>query len=152
MERVLNSNIGAVTTARLALAPSAQTAGATASATGLSIDRFSLVSPPNSALFCAGYTGNLATGKTLSISLDVQDSADGVNFSDYATTAAQVVATGTTGSSAVAGQVTFSVNLTSAREWVRLITVPTLSATQTDTCTVFGTVTFGGQDRIPSPA
>ena len=124
--------------------------------TGQTIDRFSIGSssngsPPLSALVAVLFSATLASGKTLSVTYDVQDSPDGTNFSDYATTAAVVVATGPSGGGVVRGQSELQVSLTSARRYVRLLFVPDLSATGTDTAVAIGAAFVGGFDRLAAP-
>lgn len=121
--------------------------------TGQTIDRegFAGGSLPNSAEIAVLFSATLASGKTLSVTFDVQDSPDGTNFSDYATSAALVAATGPSGGGTVRGQLEYQVNLTSARRYVRLLFVPDCSATGTDTATVIAAGFFGGFDRLAAP-
>lgn len=131
-------------------------AGDATTVTGQTIDRFSIGSnsngsPPLSALVAVLFSATLASGKTLSVTFDVQDSPDGTNFSDYATTAAIVVATGPSGGGTVRGQSELQVSLTSARRYVRLLFVPDLSATGTDTAVAIGAAFVGGFDRLAAP-
>lgn len=136
------------------------TAGGSGNATtvtGYTIDRMkigasgSTGSMPLSALVAVLFGTTLQSGKTLSVSFDVQDSPDGTNFSDYQTAASAVVATGPSGGGAVTGQAELQVSLTSARRYVRLLFVPTLSATGTDTATVIGAAFVAGFDRLAAP-
>jgi len=149
------TNIGAEgTTRRMSPAGTgAQTAGATATITGVTIDRggFSGGSLPRSAEFAALFDTTLQSGKTLSVTFDLQHSTNNSTFTDFATSAAVVAATGPSGGGAVQGQVAFNVNLTGAYRYVRLLTVPTLSAIGTDTVTLISTGFFAGFDRLASP-
>ncbi len=105
-------------------------------------------SMPLSGELAALFSATLASGKTLSVSFDLQDSPDGVNFSDYATQAATVVATGPAGGGTVSGQSAFNVNLSGARRYLRALMVPTLSATGTDTAVFVTSGVFAGFDRL----
>lgn len=127
--------------------------GDAASITGGTVDRenFANGSLPNSAEIGALFSATLASGKTLSVAFDVQDSADGAAWSDYFTQGATAVATGPSGGGVVTGQSNIAVNLTSARRYVRTILVPDLSATGTDTAVVIAAGFFGGFDSLPAP-
>jgi len=125
--------------------------------TGQTIDRMAIGTSgssgamPLSALVAVLFSATLASGKTLSVTFDVQDSPDGTNFSDYATSAALVVATGPSGGGTVRGQSVQQVSLTSARRYVRLLFLPDLSATGTDTAVAMGAAFVGGFDRLAAP-
>lgn len=130
------------------------TAGGTGDATsvtGLTIDRFANGSPMGVMDAGVAYEATLASGATLSIGSAVQDSADGTNWSDYQTAAAVVAATGPSGGGAVGGMFDLgSINLSSARRYVRVNIKPDLSATGTDTASL-RSVGFGaGFDRLPN--
>lgn len=148
-------NVGALgTTRRLSPAGTgAQTAGATATVTGVTIDRegFAGGSLPRSVEVAALFDTTLQSGKTLSVYFDVQHSTNNTTWTDYATQASVVAATGPSGGGAVQGQTSFSVDLGGAYRYVRLLTVPTLSATGTDTVTLVATGFFAGYDRLAAP-
>lgn len=157
---VQQRNIGAVGDLLRLSDQASATAGGTGDATtvtGYTIDRMKIGSSgsagsmPLSALVAVLFAATLASGKTLSVTFDVQDSPDGTNFSDYQTAAAAVVATGPSGGGAVTGQAVLQVSLTSARRYVRLLFVPDLSATGTDTATAIGAAFVGGFDRLAAP-
>lgn len=120
---------------------------------GYSLDRegFAGGSLPNTALLGILFTATLAATKTLSIAVDVQHSADGSTWVDYATQAATVVATGPTGGGTVTGQLPFGVDLTGANRFVRVNFTPDLSATATDTAELIACGAFGGFDTLPAP-
>lgn len=149
---VLQHNVGQLgTTRRLSPAGTgAQTAGAAATITGVTVDRggFASGSLPRSAEIAALFDATLASGKTLSFYFDVQDSPDGTNFSDFATSTTTVALTGVSGGAAQQGQLSFNVDLNGARRYVRLLAVPVFSATGTDTATVVNTGFFAGFDRL----
>ncbi|MBB3297891.1 MULTISPECIES: hypothetical protein [unclassified Rhizobium] len=152
---VTQHNIGGLgSLKRLSAGASAVAAGAgdATTTTGVTIDRmgFGIGSMPNSLAAAVLWDTVLATGKTLSIGYAVQDSADGTNFSDYQTAAAAVVATGSTGASALAGELQVDVDLQSARRFVRFNSLPDLSATQTDTAVTRAAGFFAGFDRLPA--
>lgn len=156
-DNVTQHNIGALITERVASKALSFTAGGAsdnATWTGISIDREALASGslPDSALFALLFDATLASGKTLSVGLGVQDSADNSAFSDYSTLASAVVATGPSGGGAVQGQVPFAVDLGSARRYVRFNSLADMSATGTDTAVTIGSATLGGFDRLAAPA
>ena len=153
---VTQRNIGAKGDLLRLSAQAALTAGGSGDATtvtGVTIDRegFAGGSLPNSALIGALFSATLASGKTLSVTFDVQDSPDGTNFSDYATTTALVAATGPSGGGTVVGELNVQVNLTSARRYFRVLFYPDLSAVSTDTATAIAAGFVAGFDRLAAP-
>lgn len=152
---VTNRNISQLGALRRLSSGSSATAASTGDATsvtGVTVDRmgFGIPSMPMSLALGIVYETNLATSKTLSIGYAVQDSADGSNWSDYQTATYAVVATGSTASSALTGQLEVAVDLSSARRYVRANYQPDLSATQTDTASFRAVGFFAGFDRIPA--
>lgn len=157
MNIVVQRNVAALITQRAASAPGSAVAAGSGDATtvtGISINREGLGngSLPDSALFAVNFGATLASGKTLSLALTVQDSADNSSWSDYQTQASAVVATGPSGGGVVNGQANLGVNLTSARQWIRLNWQPDLSATGTDTSVGIGVAVLAGFDRLAAPA
>lgn len=151
---VLQRDVGSLGSLKRLSAAAAATAASTGDSTtttGATIDRaaFSSGSMPKSLAAAIVYDATLATGKTLSIGYAVQDSADGSTWADYQTATYAVVATGATAASVAAGELEVSVNLTSARRYVRLNSAPDLSATQTDTAVTRAVGFFAGFDRLP---
>jgi len=135
---------------------SSATAGGTGDATsvtGATIDRFSIGngSMPNVANVGVIYDAVLASGATLSIGYAVQDSGDGATWADYQTATYAVVATGPSGGGTKTGVFDIgSVNLSSARRYVRLNYMPDLSAANTDTASFRAIGFAAGYDRLPN--
>jgi hypothetical protein len=153
---VLQRNVGALGDLLRLTDQAALTAAGSGDATtvtGQTIDRegFAGGSLPNSAEIAVLFAATLASGKTLSVTFDVQDSLDGTTFADYATSAALVAATGPSGGGTVKGQLEFPVSLGSARRYVRLLFLPDLSATGTDTAVAIAAGFFAGFDRLAAP-
>lgn len=151
---VLQRDVGSLgSLLRLSAASSAVAAGSgdSTTTTGATIDRFGFSSGamPMTLASAIVYDATLASGKTLSFGYAVQDSADGTNWSDYATATYAVVATGPSGGGAVAGQLEVGVSLTSARRYVRENFATDLSATGTDTAVARAVGFFAGFDRLP---
>jgi len=137
--------------------------------TGTSIDRegfFFGGSLPQSADIDVLYSATLASGSTLSVQFDVQDSADNSAFSDFATAAVAVFATGPSGGGVVNGVARMprptignagglsgipGVDLRGARRYVRLLVIPHLSRGGTDTAIIQAVGVFGGFDLLPAP-
>ena len=140
---------------RLADASSA-TAGGTGDATsvtGATIDRLGFGNGSPAGVMNAGvfFEAVLASAATLSIGYAVQDSADGTNWTDYQTATYAVVATGASGGSTAKGTFDIgSVNLSSARRYVRLNYKPDLSAANTDTANFRAVGFAAGFDRVPA--
>lgn len=171
---VLQKNIGALIDLKPLLPVLSWTAGGASDSvtwTGTSIDRggflggpLSVGEMPLSADVSVYYSAKLASGATLSFNFDVQDSADNTNFSDYATVAAATIATGPSGGGTVAGFQRMQalgtnapsgmpgVDLTGARRYIRLLVLPHLSATVTDTAVITAVGIFAGYDRLSAPA
>lgn len=152
---VLQRDVGSLgALKRLSAAASATAAGTgdSTTTTGVTIDRmgFPSGSMPNVLAAAVAWEAVLATGKTLSIGYAAQDSADGTNWSDYQTATYAAVATGSTAASALAGEFEVTVNLTSARRYVRFNFAEDLSATQTDTSAARAVGFFAGFDRLPA--
>jgi len=150
---VLQHDVGSLGALRRLSAAAAATAGGSGDATtttGVTIDRvggFSAGSMPDSMVLGVVWDAVLATSKTLTVGYAIQDSADGSTWADYQT-GSTVVATGSTAASASSGQVEVSVDLGSAKQYVRANTAPDLSATQTDTCVTRSVGFFAGFDRL----
>ncbi len=147
----LQRNVGSLLTVRRGGGSIAQTAGSTALNTGATINRAS-INTPLSAVFATLGEATLASGETVSVATTVQDSADGTTWAGYATETAVVVGTGPSGGGAVNFQHSFSVDLSSARQYVRAMTTPSLSRSGTDTCVMRSVVVFGGEDRLAAAA
>lgn len=157
MNIVLQKDVAALGVILALSAASAATAAGTGDATtvtGRTVDRFSLGggSMPNVANMGVAYEATLASGATLKFGYAVQDSADGSTWADYQTaTYSAAVATGPNGGGAVSGTFDIgSVNLSSARRYVRLNYNPDLSAGGTDTAVARAIGFFAGFDRLPN--
>lgn len=128
-------------------------AGDATTVTGVTVDRFSIGngSMPIVANVGVAYEATLASGATLSIGYAVQDSVDGSTWADYQTATYAVVATGPNGGGAKTGVFDLgSVNLSSARRYVRLNYMPDLSAANTDTANTRAIGFVAGFDRLPN--
>jgi hypothetical protein len=157
MNRVIQTDIHSVISARVASANTSITAGGAGdntAITGSSIDRAQFGAPPLCADLLLQFDATLAQAATLTLkTVKVQDSADGSTWADYVTfTDPGVVATGPTGGGNVTGVTRLGVNLSSARRYVRAVFTPDLSAGGTDTAKLLAAFVFAGFDAIPSPA
>jgi hypothetical protein len=137
-----------------------------ASESGVSIDRGNFVGGgmPRSCDVEVYYSAVLGSGHTLSLYLDLQNSSTNSTFTDFATETAAVVATGASGGSTVTGVYRFvnpptgapttspGIDLNGAQRYVRLLVIPHLSATGTDTAIITGAITFGGFDLLAAAA
>lgn len=133
--------------------------------TGIAIDRegFATGSIPRTMDAVVFYDATLSSGKTLSLTWDVQEGPDGSAWSDLATEAATVIATGPSGGGRVVGVArlaspsadkptgTPGIGLGPARRYIRLNVVPDLSATGTDTAVIASVGVFAGFDQLASP-
>lgn len=116
---------------------------------GITIDKSALPSRALSASFVIGATATLAQTKTLVVTANLQDSADGSNWDDLTSPATILTLTGATGGSTETGTGRIGVDLTKARQYVRIQATPDLNATGTDTATIFGLAIFGGFQELP---
>ena len=104
----------------------------------------------NAASVMVATNATLASGNSITLSVLVQDSA---NNSDWSTlvaatpVAARTATGGAFTNGALAGRM--NVNLSQARRYIRPVVTTTLSATQTDTCIVYGLVALANPDRAP---
>ncbi|MFY9293999.1 MAG: hypothetical protein WAP03_25390 [Methylorubrum rhodinum] len=155
-DSVTQHNIAALLSVRIAAALVAIVAGAggdNGAVTGLSLDRVALKLPRSAALTIA-FSATLAANATLALKgVKVQHRDEGGGWSDFATFADPgVVATGPVGGGTVHGQVTVPVDLDGARQHIRLVFTPDLSAANTDTVTIGAVAALGGFDRLPAAA
>ncbi len=146
---------GAYLVTRNALNPVTVTAGTTADGqerNGFIIDRLAFNDLILSCKVTLPYNMVLSTADTGTVAANFQDSASSAStaFADYADK------DGSTGVSVVrttAGPLDsileFDVDLSSARQFVRVQVTPTMSSTATDTLDIGGVLVFGGGDNIP---
>lgn len=121
--------------------------------TGQTIDRYgaSGVQRYNSAVVSMAYHCVLADTKTLSIALEIQESADGSNWDTAEVIyAATVVATAANPALEFTGTKQTGVNLAGRKRYCRFNHTPDLNASGTDTAEVVGTVTLGGGHTLPA--
>jgi hypothetical protein len=94
----------------------------------------------------------LASAKTVSLSAALQTTADSTNgpWTNVSTLASTVVATGGSGGSTQSGTLDFDVDLSGAKQYVRVAYTPLMSATGTDTANVYPPVLIlAGQSELP---
>jgi hypothetical protein len=174
---VLQKNIGALIDVKPLLPVLSWTAGGSSDSvtwTGAAIDRggfgegaggLTATPMPYSADVDIIYSATLGSGATLAFNFDLQTSPDNSTWTDYATVAAATIATGPSGGGAVSGvqRLVLSatanpnapsrmagVDLTNAQRYVRLLALPHLSRTGTDTAVIVGVGIFAGFDRLPA--
>ena len=102
-----------------------------------------------SVLFSIIASATLAATKTLSImTVTIEHSPDGVNWSTYLTPTAPGVVS--TGAGTIVTSTSIAADLVDAFRYVRLKWTPTLSNTATDTATILAAATLAGTDRLPA--
>jgi hypothetical protein len=150
-------DIGAYVKGEVPFNPISATAGGAGDGTevdGLAINRTTANQVYRSATLLIPIRATLASGETLTIQANFQDSADGSTWADYNTATqsfSAVVLTGASGGSTdVNTIVELNVNLDAARRDVRVQIEPTLSWTGTDTANVAGVLLFGGGTEFPA--
>ncbi len=168
---VLQKNVGALIDVKSILAPAyAWTAGGASDSvtfTSSSVDRegLSTGSMPRSCDIDVFYAATLGSGQTLSLYLEVDSSPDNSTWTALISEASTVVATGPSGGGAVTGVARMTVQTTSdnptpgpgvglgnAQRYLRVLGVPHMSRTGTDTAQIqaIGLV-LGGFDQLPAP-
>lgn len=144
----MNKDLKAETVAVHALALTPATAGGAGDATevdGVSLDTSAAAyKRPNSALFIVDAKATLAATKTLTITANLQDSANGSSWADITDPAVILTLTGAGGGSTETGVGVLGFDLSRARKYVRIQATPDLSATGTDTASIMGVAIFGG--------
>ena len=166
----LQKNIGALIDVKSVLAPAYPwTAGGPSDSvtfTSSSIDRegLSTGSLPRTADVDVFYSATLGAGATLSLYLEVDSAPDNATWTPYAIEASTVIATGPAGGGTVSGvyrmtvpssdnfENTPSIDLNGAQRFLRVLGVPHLSRTGTDTAVIqaIGLV-LAGFDQLAAP-
>lgn len=145
-------DIGSYLNVAPGVASTAQTAGATSAANGKTFDRLAQADRGHSVMIVGSMQATVASGKTAALTLKLQDSANDSDWTDFGTASAAIPTHDAAGGaiSNVANTVKHSVDLASARRYIRMVATPTLSATATDTCVFYGFLALGGADTIPT--
>lgn len=132
-----------------ALDSTAATAGGSGDATeaaGASLDTQALATKAGSVSFLIGAKCSLTAAKTLTVAARIQHSVDNSVWTDLVALATLLTlsATGTNTGSCKVGS-----DLTGAKRYVRVAVTPDLSASGTDTATIFAVAVFGGLQELP---
>jgi len=107
-----------------------------------------------SATFVLGFYADMAATETLTVATQVQDSADGTNYTDYdgrisgAGTASTVFG-GVNAAQDIYACHKHDIDIGLARQYLRIQHTVTLSASGTDTCGIGGAIVVGGQQELP---
>ena len=154
----LPRDIGALIKAgALARIPEVITAGAGndgVEVAGPEIDRLvDLAEPCLSAIIAICWSATLAEGETLTLLGNLQDDTTtgmATAVADHGDAlASAVVATGPSGGGTVNGCTLFTVDLSDARQFIRLQSTANLSAANTDTVDIAAMILFGGAHQLP---
>ena len=96
-------------------------------------------------------TAVLAATETATIELKAQDGSDSglSDAADYGTAPADLVLTGGAGGSTERAVLEMDLELGAAKQYVRAVVTPTLSAGATDTAAIAVAWAFGGGDELP---
>ncbi len=113
---------------------------------GAVIDR-TLFNNPLSCVVVGIAQSTLTATKTNTVSIKLQDSADGVTFADFGSAPANLVQNAT---GANVGQIIGKYNLTAARRYIRAVMTMDLSNTTTDTAIGAAIVILGGEAELPA--
>lgn len=154
-DNVTQHNIAAYLSVRIAAVLAAIVAGSAgdnAAVNGLALDRVALKLPRN-VEFSIPFSATLAVGATLTLKgLKLQHSDDGAAWSDFVSFADPgVVATGPAGGGVVNGQVNVASGISGAKQYLRFVFTPDLSAANTDAVVIGAVAVLAGFDRLPAP-
>jgi len=149
-------NAGALITPVAAFPSTPATAGGSGDATevnGFSVDLLAYGTRFRSAKLCIPVAAVLASGATISVAANFQDSANDSDWSDYATAlAATTLLTGPSGGGAARGVAELEVDITGARRYIRAQATPNMSAAGTDTAVMgAGMLLLCGPQELPAP-
>ena len=111
---------------------------------GTSIDLTALPTHAQSVCFVLLAKATLTADKTLVVTGKVQYSSNGTDWTDAASAATLITITATGSASARLG-----FDLTKGSKYVRVYVTPDLSASGTDTASVWGAAVFGGLTEVP---
>ncbi|MBP2302529.1 hypothetical protein J2850_005268 [Azospirillum picis] len=126
-------------------------AGDGTAANGVTIDLTALPGGvrAESIAFLIGAKATLAATKTLTVAARILTSPDGSVWTEAVASASILVLTGGAGGTTEAGTGRIGISLEYCKQFVRMEVTPDLSATATDTASLFGLAVFGGADRLP---
>jgi hypothetical protein len=107
-----------------------------------------------SASFIFPFYADMASGEDLTISTQIQDSADGITYADYDGRISGAGTKETVFGGVAAAQDIYAchkhdIDIGLARQYLRVQTTVTLSASGTDTCGIGGVIVVGGQQELP---
>ncbi len=149
----LGKDVKSVLHSVFALQSTSVTAGGTGDNTevnGVAIDLAQIPGSPNSVVFELPIRAVLGAANTGKVTANLQDSANGSDWTDITTPAEILSLTGQSGGSTETGVARLGFDLTKARRYIRIQATPDLSAANTDTAVLGGGVaTFGGLHEVP---
>ena len=147
-------DIGEEIITRSAILPTASVAAGTGDATeidGTSFNRSGLGNLYESCKLTIIGAATLASGLLITVVANLQDSANGSDWTDFGTALAlTTAATGASGGSEVEFDVDLDNDIRPARQYLRAQVTTNLTATQTDTALVSGELVFGGGQVNPA--
>jgi len=110
---------------------------------GNTVDRFAQGWPQSALLVVQSYL-NLADTETLSLAVEIQESADGSTWDTAEAIAASTVVKTADGAFTDIHVESYTIHLGDRKRYIRLNVTPTLSAANTDVATVHGVLVLGG--------
>lgn len=148
----LGKDIKGDTISKFALVSTSATAGGSGDATeidGASIDTTALSAKVQSVVFEIPCRAVLGAANTLVVIGNLQDSANGSDWTDITDSATLLTLTGGSGGSTETGTARMGYDLTKARRYVRCQVTPDLNRANTDTAVIgAGVAVFGGLQAI----
>lgn len=151
---MVNTNIGAYITSRLAMDNITYGAGAAAPAltAGNALDRQAAGLPTHlSGKAQFGYKATLASGHTASATFALQHAdSEGGQYADIEGASGSVSLTALDSGAAQRGVAELDVNLIGAKEFVKTRFTPVMSHSGTDTIAVAGVLALGGGETAPA--
>lgn len=142
-------------------AQSAQTAGSESEVSGKTFDRQATLTAAQSAnagnrfrsvTAIVQVVATMASGNSVGVSLNFQDSPNDSDWTDYGTAMADTTVISAAGGAVTAKAATIrhTVDLVSARRYVRVQVLPNFSATGTDTGLFAAVLVLGGPQELPT--
>lgn len=147
---MLQTDIGGLLEPAIGIAPLAYSAGTT---NGTGVDRLNTpagqVYQYYSAMLSAHTGVTTGTPTTFTVDVKMQDSADNTTFADFKPDGATVAAVPTI--TAINTIARVNVNLTTARRYLRAVSVAAFVGGTTPTIAVAAQIVLGGADRVATP-
>lgn len=117
---------------------------------GATIDRHALDNLYLSGVAAVTVAASLGAGETVSIAIGVEDSPNGSTWAEYQKDVVNVIGDpSSTGAQTVTDVATANIDLSGARQYVRLVVSPDVGSTSASLA-MSGVLVLGGSDKLPA--